>query len=302
MEAEWRALWDSDRAATPFEAPEWLAPWTRHLWNGGRLRMLAVRNGGELTGLAPLFFWGYPEAVRVSWLGSGISDHLGMLAAPGCEEPAAGAVLGWLAERRDEWDECDLREMRPACTLLRVAPPAGLIAHEGPCGVCPVLEGPPRTEPKFRHNLRTAENRLRREGTVEIVEGPDLLGDLFRLHKLRWGEAGLLSGERLQQFHRNAAGRLAARGMLRIYGLRLNGETIAVQYNFRRGGRYFYYLSGFDPAWARCSPGAVLLAETIRRAMAEGAEEIDFLRKGEAFKYQWGAHDRENRRLEIRHA
>src|SRR3954454_7806777 len=88
LEPEWRELWQRDAAATPFEGPDWLLPWTRHLWGGGRLRILGVRDGRELVALAPLFFWGYggcPEVIRVSFLGAGITDHLGMLAAPGYE-------------------------------------------------------------------------------------------------------------------------------------------------------------------------------------------------------------------------
>src|ERR1700748_1298256 len=85
IEPEWRALCRRDPAATPFEGPDWLLPWTRRLWGGGKLRVLAVRDGGNLVALAPFFLWGYggrPEIIRVSLLGSGITDHLGMPAAP----------------------------------------------------------------------------------------------------------------------------------------------------------------------------------------------------------------------------
>lgn len=317
FEPEWRRVWERDTAATPFESPEWLLPWTRHLWGGGKLRVLALRRGGEAVGVAPFFLWGYgakPEIIRLSFLGSGISDHLGMIAAPEFAAEAARAVLGHLAACRNEWQVCDWQELRPGSPLLRMELPPGLTGRDAPCGVCPILKLPESMdellaslEAKFRHNLRTAQNRLGREGTVEFVlaereDAATLMGELFRLHELRWqerGEAGMLEAARLQRFHLEAAQRFAGRGMLRLYGLRSGGETIAVQYNFRREARYFYYLSGFDPARARCSPGAVLLAETIRQAIEEGGREIDFLRKREEFKYQWGARDRVNRKLLI---
>jgi CelD/BcsL family acetyltransferase involved in cellulose biosynthesis len=59
----------------------------------------------------------------------------------------------------------------------------------------------------------------------------------------------------------------------------------------------YYYLSGFDPAHARYSPGAALVAFAIRSAIEERATQFDFLRKREEFKYQWGARDRVSRRL-----
>src|SRR5437764_11448317 len=106
IEPEWRALWERDHAATPFQGPDWLLPWTKWLWGGGKLRIFTVRSGPELVALAPLFLWGYgsrPEMIRVSLLGAGISDHLGMVAAPEFELEAARLVLERLVGMSDHW-------------------------------------------------------------------------------------------------------------------------------------------------------------------------------------------------------
>src|SRR6476620_10530550 len=104
IEPEWRDLWRGDPTAGPFQRPDWLLPWTRHLWGGGSLRVLAVRHDGELVGLAPLFLWGTPM-VRMSFLGAGVSDHLGIVARPSFEMEAARLVLECLAETA-EWQVC----------------------------------------------------------------------------------------------------------------------------------------------------------------------------------------------------
>ncbi len=85
-----------------------------------------------------------------------------------------------------------------------------------------------------------------------------------------------------------------------MYGLAAGAQIIAVQYNLAAKGRVFAYQSGFDPAWARTSPGAVLLAHSIREAVSEGAKEFDFLRHPEEFKYAWGAANRPNYRILLR--
>ena len=318
VEPEWRALWQRDAAATPFEGPDWLLPWTRHLWGGGRLRILGVRDGSELVGLAPLFFWGYggrPEVIRVSFLGAGITDHLGMLAAPGYEVASARVVFDYLVALNDEWHVCELTELRPGSPVLRAELPPGLIARDAPDGVCPVLALPDSVEQllagldaKFRRNLRVAEQRLRADGAEFLMAKPEdtaeFMGALFRLHAARWeerSEAGMLATDALQRFHLDAAERLARQDLLRLSAIRLGGELIAVQYNLRREQRVYCYLSGFDPAHARHSPGAALLAFAIRSALVEGASEIDFLRKREEFKYEWGARDRVSRRLILSH-
>jgi CelD/BcsL family acetyltransferase involved in cellulose biosynthesis len=313
---EWRHLWEQDPAASPFEGPDWLLPWTRHLWGGGRLRVLEIRAGGDLVAVAPLFLWGYgrdPQTVSVSLLGAGISDYLGMTAAPEFAAEAAGHVYEWLAETADEWHVCDLQELRPGSPLLRVQPPPDLKVTDCPSSICPVVALPGdyetlcgRLDAHFRRNLRTAEHRLASAGSFEIVHGAchadELIEALFRLHEARWqerGESGVLAADALRRFHQEAVHRLAQSGTLRLLGLRLNGEIIAVQYNLYAKGCCYYYLSGFDPRHARYSPGALLIAYTVRLAFEEGARELDFLRQAEPFKYQWGAHDRTNRRLMV---
>jgi CelD/BcsL family acetyltransferase involved in cellulose biosynthesis len=321
FEPEWRQLWERSPDATPFHSPDWLVPWLRHLWGGGRLCLLVARSGGgRAVAAAPFFFWGYgqrPEIIRVSLVGSGISDYLGMLAEPESARAAAAAVWNALGKRACEFHVCDLQELAPACPLLHAPVPEHFHLDEAPSGTCPVLSLPARYEDlvgrlpgKFRTDLRRASNRLRAAGTVEFLRASanDLeqhLSTLFRLHAERWEtrrQHGVLSTERLQSFHRDAAGRLQSRGVLRLYSLRLDGLTIAVQYNFLAGRRSYAYLAGFCPEVAKLSPGAVLLAHSIEQAIGEGACEFDFLRKGEAFKYQWGAADRVNRRLLVTRA
>ena len=104
----------------------------------------------------------------------------------------------------------------------------------------------------------------------------------------------------LRKFHREVAHRFARNDMLRLYGLLVNDECIAVQYNFAANGRVYAYLAGFDPAWSRSSPGAVLLAHSIGDAISEDDREFDFLRRAEEFKYAWGAVDRPTEQLLIR--
>lgn len=45
------------------------------------------------------------------------------------------------------------------------------------------------------------------------------------------------------------------------------------------------------PGTKAFSPGTLLIAHTIERALAEHCETVDFLRGNEAYKYFWGAQD-----------
>lgn len=309
LEPEWWTLWESDPRATPFQSPAWLLPWVRNLWGGGKIRSIAMRAGGRLVGLAPLFIWGPRGAATLSFLGSGITDYLDMLAAPGFENACAGAFLEQIDAMSGEWLTCDLQELRTGSPLLRSRPGAYGFAHASrdECGVCLVTELPVSIEEfmgardaKFRTDLRRAESRLRSNGALEIQSGQHLLDALFRLHAARWkerSEDGMLSTDALQRFHGEVARLLSERCLLRLSGLFLNGRCIAVQYNMRAKGTVYAYLSGFDPEWSKYSPGAVLLKHSIAESIREGATAFDFLRNREPFKYLWGATEAPNHKL-----
>ncbi|HLI82456.1 MAG TPA: GNAT family N-acetyltransferase [Bryobacteraceae bacterium] len=296
FEPEWRRLWTRDPRATLFQSPDWLLPWTRHLWGGGRLRVLTLRSQGRLCALAPFFEWGI-GARCLSFLGSGISDYLDILAEPDCAQPAARLIFEWLASECAHCQTIDLQELPPGSPLLAGAGPPW---QEEASGVCPVVTLPGTVPP----DVRRAERKLAREASVAFRQAV-LLDELFHLHRARWRERhdeGVLATASLEAFHRESAGRFLAAGMLRIFGLFANGQCIAVQYNFSAKRRTFAYLSGFDPAWSRYSPGAVLLKYSMERAIQEGSLEFDFLRRPEPFKYLWGARDRANRRLMLTHS
>src|SRR5437868_3942575 len=78
-----------------------------------------------------------------------------------------------------------------------------------------------------------------RLGGVEFaLAGADELDQTFlalvRLHQARWqaqGQSGVLADSRVLEWHRQALPLLQRSGLLRLCSLRLNGETIAVQYS-----------------------------------------------------------------------
>ena len=114
LECEWRELWRTDGSATPFHSPDWLIPWTRYLWGGGKLQVVTQRQAGRLAAAAPFFIWGYGRSeLRLSLLGCGISNYLGMISAPDFADEAAAVVARWMTQPDVEWSSCDLQELRP---------------------------------------------------------------------------------------------------------------------------------------------------------------------------------------------
>jgi CelD/BcsL family acetyltransferase involved in cellulose biosynthesis len=82
---------------------------------------------------------------------------------------------------------------------------------------------------------------------------------------------------------------LLDRGVLRLYGLRLNGRLIASLYTLFEHDTACCYLQGFAPDYAHYSPGTHLLGVVIADATRDGKLRIDFLRGREPYKNHWGA-------------
>jgi CelD/BcsL family acetyltransferase involved in cellulose biosynthesis len=308
-----RAEWDELLArseATLFQSWEWLHAWWKHLGRG-RLWLLALRRGGLLCGLAPLFIdrYGGTPLRRVAFLGTGSSDYLQFIVAADMGECGAAHLLEFVAANRDRWDVCDWQQIPGSSAMASLPAPVGVQATRFVQETCPYLPLPTTWEEfagglgkKLRSNLGYHRRLLEREFEVEWVTARD--GDmkrcmecLFRLHQRRWNRRllpGAFASGRQRTFHAEAAAGLQERGWLRLHVMRLDGRDEAVLYCFSFRGRGYYYLGGFEPGLARFSLGTVLTARAIEDSIAEGAAEFDFLRGDEPYKYAWRSQDRQN--------
>jgi CelD/BcsL family acetyltransferase involved in cellulose biosynthesis len=311
LEAEWWDLWQRCPIATPFQSPAWLIPWWQH-FHPGELFTVAVRESGRLMGLACSYIEHGALGRRILPLGISVSDYLDILLDPQVEAVAGEALVARIAGEASRWDSWELEELAPGATALRLPLWRGAEDQVSGQSACPVLpipaEDPLGAVPAGnRRKLRHAHNRAgRRACEIVTVQGEEwraFLPELFRLHAARWqsrGEQGVLAGEAVQSFHHGATGRLAAAGLLRLYGLRIDGVLAGAYYGFGHGDRAYYYLGGFDPAFSFESPGMMLVGHAIQEAGRKGAREFHFLRGQEAYKYEWGAADRWNSRRSIR--
>jgi hypothetical protein len=58
-------------------------------------------------------------------------------------------------------------------------------------------------------------------------------------------------------------------------------------YGFSVGRNFFFYQSGFDPAYSRFSVGTLLLGSAIQASIQTGHSKFDFLRGAEPYKRLW---------------
>ncbi len=323
LRGEWSDLYARALSATPFQRPEWLLPWWRRL-GGGEIFSFAVRAGGRLVGLAPLFLHPWNGRRQVTFLGNGVSDHLGFLLDAEHAASATSAILQAIADERERWDLCDLQDLACDSTLCRVAPEAPLAHAVRPQYVCSAIALPSSWEEfhcglphGLRRNLRRYGEHFEGLGAItfetvrDVPALPAVFDALVELHRARWesktgpesgDECGMIRGPAMEEFHREAAIALASRGLVRLHVMRLEQRIISVVYVWVERGRAYSYLGGFDPGLARFSPGALSLEYAIEQSLREGARVFDFLRGEESYKASWGAQKRVTERVLLWHS
>jgi CelD/BcsL family acetyltransferase involved in cellulose biosynthesis len=306
---EWRAL--AERRGNAFLTPEWFLAWLRHCGQGWEPHVAVARTArGTLRGLLPMVSSesnGRRE-VRVCPIGDRFQpvaedwdeEALATAIAPAIAPPGRG-LRSLLLENVDaeaEW-----------WRALAKAFPAPLAAVERNEATLPLVElagidwdeylaGRSR---QLRSQLGRKLRSLRKEHDVRfrrtrrLEEVPADLLTLFRLHDARWAErpeSSALADPEIRTFHLEFATAAFERGWLRLVVMEVDDEPIAALYGWLIGGRWSYYQAGFDPAWSRDSPGFLLLAETIRQAIEEGATEYDMLMGDEGFKRRFATSSR----------
>ena len=293
--------------ATPFHRPQWLLSWWRHLGSGD-LYVMAFEDGDALHGLLPLFIHEWNGRRHVTIAGTGITDFTGLVAPKECEPQCANLALEQLANDKRRWDLCDWPDLAGDSALL-TASPFGLKlwpACEG-AWTRSSLDIPPSN--KLARDIRYSTTRLSRMGELRFetrrsADGPEVR-ELLELHTRRWQAGGgvesMLDTGGAMRALEEAGRSLSQAGMLRLYTGRLNDHLIAGIFALMDRQHVYGYMTGFDPEFARFSPGTLLLDYARRDAAAEGARCWEFLRGREPYKYQWGATEFPSFRLRVWH-
>jgi CelD/BcsL family acetyltransferase involved in cellulose biosynthesis len=153
-----------------------------------------------------------------------------------------------------------------------------------------------------RSDFRRAHRHAEQQGEVRaevLSPRPDeldrLLDVAFAIEARSWkGAAGTalasdpIRGRSLREFARWASGA----GMLRVCLLRIGATFAAMQIAAEHNNALWLLKIGFDPAFANCSPGNLLLAESLRYSAAKGLNSLEFLGTVEPWTLVWTQHER----------
>jgi CelD/BcsL family acetyltransferase involved in cellulose biosynthesis/peptidoglycan/xylan/chitin deacetylase (PgdA/CDA1 family) len=311
---EWNSLLSMSAADTVFLTWEWIRCWWRAYGQERQLFVLALRDGGQLVGIAPLFadverrWTKHWTCLRLIGDGTYDSDYLDFFTAPGQEEECASAILAFLEENRGAWDWLDLRGMpRESSCLKALMNHAAKLSWESSTAPvdCASLTLPGSWDeylaclkPRFRTKVRSAiaffESELQVAPTAccKPTSVDDWLSELFRLHTLRWqskGQPGSFRDQARRSLYRELAAVASKRGWLAFNRLEWGERPLALQFGLVYHNKFNLLQEGYDPTFEYLRPGLALRGLLIREYIRAGLQEYDFLYGAADYKLDWGA-------------
>lgn len=290
---DWDAL--AVEASRPFCAPGWMLAWWRNAApDGGRIRVVTVRDGGRLVGIAPL--WAAKGRGRRSAyeaLTGRLSPPVGPIAAPGREREVAEALAEALTGALSRPSTLRLADRvgpdSMVDRLLDAWPTGRPWVHMTPRLPVPIvsLEGMDydswmaSKSSKFRQESRRRRRRLEDAGACfKLARMGDLdrsLDAFIELHAARWqgrgGSNALIPG--LRGMLSDAARELVPAERLRIFTIEAHGKAIAASVLVAAGEQVSGWGSGFDESWGRYAPSVLLMLHSLADAAERGEARME---------------------------
>lgn len=283
-----------------FVLPPWLEVWWHEFGFEAELYLGAVRQGGTITGIAPLLLRG----AEASFIGSAdVCDYLDFVIVPGREVDFFNILLDDLRCRGVK--RMRLGPLRPNSTvlshLIRIARDR---KYEVSCEAEDIsleLDLPSSWQEylrtltqKQRHEVRRKLRRFWEAGDVNyrVIEDSESASQsiaiflkLFR--ESRQDKAEFLTA-RMESFFTSLARAMGQAGLLRLGILELNALPVASVIGYDYNNTVFLYNNGYDPQFSSLSAGLISKVLCIKDSIERGRGKFDFLKGAEEYKHRLG--------------
>ena len=299
IEREWERLDVLTVPRSPFSSPLWNSVWWTHYRKRGLLArdeffVHVVRSSnGELIAIAPLFRRSWPgigplrlRFVQFFGADAAITDIRGLVCAPENEEIAWRALRQHFQATSSEWDIFRFDGLRGRPEDIHWLNQPGVAAlTQGP-NYFVELPGSwdelhKRVNGNFRRNMRKQREVFDADGHTYALDLIDSLGELpaaldklFALHSLRADSDGMevkhpdrFADPQNRGFIRDYVLKMAGRGRVRLFELKIDGTTVASQLTIVLGDQLWFLSSGFDTAWRKYGIMTMLTVEVMKWAI-----------------------------------
>ena len=297
---QWQDVLSDSPVNTIFLTPQWQEVWWECFGNGSSLAGFYLTGPDGVAAVAPLARSGG----TLSFVGNQDTvDYNDFMVRPGYETSLFDALFQCMDQQG--CDTLELASLTPMSPTLEHLPEMarqrgfsvdikeedvafGIALPDTWDGYLEMLSK------KDRHELRRKFRRLESlpdwrwyslTNPGEVGDKLDKFIELMRLSKPDKDE--FMTPERERFFHAMTE-RMAQAGMLRLFFLEMEGQTVATSLCFDYASSRLLYNSGYDPGFSYYSVGLLLDALCLRDAIEECMGYFDFLRGSEPYKAHLG--------------
>jgi len=334
LEEDWNRLGETAESPNVFTTFDWFRAWNRHRSHETRRSLrrpnvLVLKKDGAIAGISPLIYREtsrFGMAVRKMEFVGREADYNDLVLGNNAAAQSV-AIAEFLAETHDHWDLVDLRDLRGTGeTIAQIESAlsnAGLIYRSLPeeerCPFLPI-DAPSSEIVSSRsrsirrmadglHTLRKKQHRLERMSAgglrVRIIENPQseqgLLQKLIALENQKHvhGELSPPFISVYPEVFQSLFDSLGPRGWIYIAMMEMGDQPIGWRLGFRCGKKLWDFLTAYNHAYSRLSPGTMLVNAVLDYGYSHGYTEHDFLRGEESYKMQWSTGFHQTYRLLI---
>jgi CelD/BcsL family acetyltransferase involved in cellulose biosynthesis len=310
---EWKRF-ERTADCTVFQVFEWLWEWQQRV--GVKRAVIPVivlgRNANnDLLFILPLAIETHRIVRRLGWLGSELCDYHAPLLSPSyrdeVKEPFVNVwqeVLRVIhVDRHLDFDVIELHRMPP--TVGSQPNPFLELPRLRACTVSSHATNLPgcwdqlykakrsnSTRQKDRRSLKqlAALGEVRFVDEVAAAEISQTMTSLIhqkRLSYARMGVPDIFTFDGFEDFYRAVAGSRRLREITHVSRLDVGQTPVAIALNLKFKGRYYSVMPGYDPIYARYSPGRAHLHEIFKYAISRHMDVFDFTIGDESYKADW---------------
>lgn len=292
---------------TIFLTHEWFSSWWDSFSGDKYLEILCFRReNDEIAGLVPLM----KEGKKLSFIASSeVTDFCDFITEKQGEEEFFSSFLEFVRKNYAHDVSLEFTALPHTSTslvyLTQLAPSFGFSVSSSEVEKIAFLNLPNSYDLYLRSMKRKKRHELRRKKKkMESIKGvrrltlkkkeelEEYMRRFILLHsKSSPDKFSFWEKEGMPEFFQNLVSRLSPKGWVQLELLLLGEKIIAALLNFVYFNKLYFYNSAFDREFAALSPGFYLFLSCIREAIEKGREVANFLRGGERYKYDFGAHE-----------
>lgn len=296
----WNEL--AEHFKTPLLRNEWFAACAEAFCQPGQLLVVINKSQGEINAIAALASVQNRGFKRLELLGTSfLNEPSGFIYK---DQDALEELMDGIIKMKKPVILCGLRSVSAEVFILRNMNRKCFFLVLRNAAGSPFLpiaatwaEFEANMSSRRRYDLRRARKRAETLGEVQFEIVPSnrenldhYFEEVIHVEAAGWkGRQGtaLLFDERLRSFfylYSKAASQL---GKLRLCFLRINNELAAALLAVEYFNRFWVLKIGYDEAFSRCSPGILLIHETIRYAFENELDAYEFLGSNDPWIHMW---------------